>query len=226
MNAKNLTASLAVALLSATTLADTTQTGPNAYEIDAGVDFAITNIGASSWLLSWSDASGTFSDIEDPTITLTAGETYTFDNNVGFHIFVITDDTLPTSGTDGSFSRTTTDGSVIDAATLQPIADFTADPEPADDMISWTPSNDDAGDYWYTCRITGHTGMTGKIVIVQGAVPCPADLTGEGELNFFDVSAFLTAFSSMDPAADFNGDTYFDFFDVSAFLTAYTAGCP
>jgi len=56
--------------------------------------------------------------------------------------------------------------------------------------------------------------------------PCPADLSGDGVLNFFDVSAFLTAYNAMDPIADFNNDGLFNFFDVSAFLTAYNAGCP
>ena len=74
--------------------------------------------------------------------------------------------------------------------------------------------------------ITFHTGMVGKIVIVQGAPACTPDLTGDGQLNFFDVSAFLSAFSNMDAAADFNGDGQFNFFDVSAFLTAFAAGCP
>ena len=58
------------------------------------------------------------------------------------------------------------------------------------------------------------------------AVPCPADLTGDGSLDFFDVSAFLAAFGAMDPIADFTGDGTFDFFDVSAFLSAFGAGCP
>jgi len=56
--------------------------------------------------------------------------------------------------------------------------------------------------------------------------PCPADLNGDGNLNFFDVSAFLTAYNKMNPMADFNGDGAYDFFDVSEFLTAYNAGCP
>ncbi|MBL4699094.1 MAG: hypothetical protein JKX70_09710 [Phycisphaerales bacterium] len=59
-----------------------------------------------------------------------------------------------------------------------------------------------------------------------GAQSCPADLTGDGELNFFDVSAFLIAFANMDPAADFTGDGKFNFFDVSTFLTDFSAGCP
>ncbi|MBL4697192.1 MAG: hypothetical protein JKX70_00005 [Phycisphaerales bacterium] len=64
------------------------------------------------------------------------------------------------------------------------------------------------------------------VVSLLGGGECPADLTGDGELNFFDVSAFLTAFSAADPAADFTGDGEFNFFDVSAFLTAFSAGCP
>ena len=57
-------------------------------------------------------------------------------------------------------------------------------------------------------------------------VLCPADITGDGNLDFFDVSAFLSAFAAGDPIADFTGDGAFDFFDVSAFLAAFSAGCP
>ena len=55
---------------------------------------------------------------------------------------------------------------------------------------------------------------------------CIADITGDGILNFFDVSAFLNAFGSMNPIADLTGDGAFDFFDISAFLNAFNAGCP
>jgi len=55
---------------------------------------------------------------------------------------------------------------------------------------------------------------------------CAPDLNKDGDLNFFDVSAFLTAFGASDSAADFTGDGEFNFFDVSAFLTAFAAGCP
>lgn len=55
---------------------------------------------------------------------------------------------------------------------------------------------------------------------------CPADLTGDGTVNFFDVSAFLNAFAAQDPIADFTGDGLYNFFDVSAFLNAFAAGCP
>lgn len=61
---------------------------------------------------------------------------------------------------------------------------------------------------------------------VNSSPPCPPDLTGDGALNFFDISAFLTAFAAMDPVADFNNDGAFNFFDISEFLAAFSAGCP
>lgn len=63
----------------------------------------------------------------------------------------------------------------------------------------------------------------GTLGVIAG---CPADLTGNGVLDFFDISAFLNAFNAQDPAADFTGEGIFDFFDVSAFLAAFGAGCP
>lgn len=56
--------------------------------------------------------------------------------------------------------------------------------------------------------------------------PCPADINGDGNLNFFDVSMFLTAFNNGNPLADFNLDGELNFFDVSGFLTAFNGGCP
>lgn len=61
---------------------------------------------------------------------------------------------------------------------------------------------------------------------IAGGAGCAPDLTGDGELNFFDVSAFLSAFANGDAVADFTGDGEFNFFDVSAFLAAFGAGCP
>lgn len=54
---------------------------------------------------------------------------------------------------------------------------------------------------------------------------CESDQNLDGTLDFFDISAFLTAYGAMDPAADFNGDGQFDFFDISAFLVAFSGGC-
>jgi len=66
-----------------------------------------------------------------------------------------------------------------------------------------------------------------RLVMVEAICgPCPADLTGDGSLNFLDVSAFLSAFGSGNPIADFEPDGSFNFLDVSAFLAAFGAGCP
>jgi len=64
------------------------------------------------------------------------------------------------------------------------------------------------------------------VVSLLSEASCQADFTGDGELNFFDVSAFLGAFSAAQPDGDFNGDGSYNFFDVSAFLAAFSAGCP
>ena len=55
---------------------------------------------------------------------------------------------------------------------------------------------------------------------------CAADFNQDGVLDFFDVSAFISAFNAQDPGADLTGDGSFDFFDVSSFIGLYGAGCP
>ena len=69
-------------------------------------------------------------------------------------------------------------------------------------------------------------GTIGVFVATPVADACIADFDGNGELNFFDVSNFLSAFSIGDPAADLNDDGAFNFFDISLFLNAYAQGCP
>ncbi|MBX3323222.1 MAG: hypothetical protein KF757_09560 [Phycisphaeraceae bacterium] len=61
-----------------------------------------------------------------------------------------------------------------------------------------------------------------------GTVPCNiADFSSPyGVLDFFDVQAFLQAFSAQNPTADINKDCLFNFFDVQAYLQAFSAGCP
>ena len=54
---------------------------------------------------------------------------------------------------------------------------------------------------------------------------CAADLTGDGQLNFLDVSAFLSFYSAADVRGDINGDGSFNFLDVSLFLQIYSGTC-
>lgn len=55
---------------------------------------------------------------------------------------------------------------------------------------------------------------------------CPADMTNDRLLDFFDISAFIDAFAEHDSRADFTDDGQFDFFDVSKFLDLFAQHCP
>jgi subtilisin-like proprotein convertase family protein len=71
------------------------------------------------------------------------------------------------------------------------------------------------------------TGMLNQACVnISTSISCTPDLNGDGDLNFFDVSAFLSAYNDQDPSADFNADGLYNFFDVSQFLAAYADGCP
>ena len=66
------------------------------------------------------------------------------------------------------------------------------------------------------------------LAALVGDAPCSAAdfALPYGTLDFFDVLAFLGAFSNNDLAADMNSDDVLDFFDVLSFLTAFSEGCP
>ncbi len=56
---------------------------------------------------------------------------------------------------------------------------------------------------------------------------CPADITGDGAVNFFDLAAYLELFNTQDPAADLAPPFgVFNFFDLASYLDLYNAGCP
>ncbi|MBM4109330.1 MAG: hypothetical protein FJ255_11090 [Phycisphaerae bacterium] len=56
-------------------------------------------------------------------------------------------------------------------------------------------------------------------------IPCPADLTGDGVVDFNDLLAFLNLFNAGDPRADFNGDGTIDFNDFLAYMNLFNGGC-
>ena len=87
---------VAVALICFATpvLAETTQLGASVYRVSEGVTFTLSNSGSSSYLMSWPDAGGNFSNVADPTLLLAVGQTYTFRQTTSGHPFVITDDSL------------------------------------------------------------------------------------------------------------------------------------
>ncbi len=142
----------------------TTLVSPKVYSVTEGVTFSLANNGASDFLFSWVDPSGTpansFPNIADPTLRITIGQTYTFQRTSGSHPFAIMNSTISNFiiGTDGSYSRTTSDSNTITNATF-----LTANPAPAA-AVSWTPTT--TGDYFYTCSVGSHGGMTGKISVI------------------------------------------------------------
>lgn len=144
--------------------AATTLVSPSIYSVTEGVDFTIGNNGANDFLFNWTDPEGaspsSFSDIPDPTLILTRGQTYTFQRTTTAHPFAIMDNSAADfiDGTDGSYFRTTQSSTDINNATF-----LTADPSPAS-PITWTPSQN--GDFWYTCTVTFHPNMAGKITVI------------------------------------------------------------
>jgi hypothetical protein len=72
---------------------------------------------------------------------------------------------------------------------------------------------------------SGNTNVVDATITIGDPVVCPADINGDGLVDFGDVGAFVTAFSAQDPAADLNDDGVIDFGDVGTFVTAFSAGC-
>ncbi len=109
-----------------------------------------------------------------------------------------------------------------------------ADPNsPSAGTRSWLFYNpetnlEDLGNSPYILRMSEGPFPSAWMVRATGepASQCVADFNDDGALNFFDVSAFLSAFSSNDERADLNDDAMLNFFDVSLFLSAFTNGCP
>ncbi len=67
-------------------------------------------------------------------------------------------------------------------------------------------------------------GVDDLQIMSIGCASNPADLNGDGVVNFQDVSTFVALFTNQDLRADFNGDGILNFADVSAFVAAFGAG--
>ncbi|MCC5822087.1 MAG: hypothetical protein JJU44_02235 [Planctomycetes bacterium] len=56
---------------------------------------------------------------------------------------------------------------------------------------------------------------------------CPADINGDGLLNFFDVADFIALYNNQDPRADLAPPFgVWNFFDIAAYMALYNEGCP
>jgi len=79
------------------------------------------------------------------------------------------------------------------------------------------------------CGPEGFTPMgqlEAQLIGPGGGVPCPWDVNGDGQLNFFDISQIIIFFQNQDPRADLNHDGQWNFFDISIFLNGFLEGCP
>jgi len=82
------------------------------------------------------------------------------------------------------------------------------------------------GDGFVDAVVLDDFSSSASLLSVSLPPSCPADLTGEGILNFFDISTFITLFNANDPIADFHADGLFNFFDVADYIAAFNNGCP
>lgn len=86
--------------------------------------------------------------------------------------------------------------------------------------------DDGRGEAWI-CGQNGVVYQVGGLEPFQGGPCSPADFAQPfGVLNFFDVQAFLQAFSAHATSADMNSDGVHNFFDMQTFLSLFSAGCP
>jgi hypothetical protein len=89
-----------------------------------------------------------------------------------------------------------------------------------DMAVRISAAGSDSGDVWYIDDVA----VTEEFVVDPPS--CPADLDGNGLLNFFDISGFLNLFNAQDPVADWDNNGLYNFFDISSYLATFNAGCP
>jgi len=75
-------------------------------------------------------------------------------------------------------------------------------------------------------QVIGPEAFTEARRYFNGMKSCPADFQGDGRVNFFDISKFLTYYMNNDQLADMTQDNALDIDDVFAFIDAMNAGCP
>lgn len=90
--------------------------------------------------------------------------------------------------------------------------------------IAIDPNNDKT--FWIVGMYAKSFGWQTWIDSFTIETECPADLNADGVLDFFDISAFLSAYNNGDLSVDFIADGNLDFFDISAFLSLFSLGCP
>jgi hypothetical protein len=66
---------------------------------------------------------------------------------------------------------------------------------------------------------------TSRIFRIVNVLNCPAELTGDGQVDSGDLSLFIVAFLAQDALADSNCDGEVDSGDLALFIELFIAGC-
>lgn len=91
---------------------------------------------------------------------------------------------------------------------------------------SYTITDVDAGDVAnYRVVVTNSCGSVISDPALLTIGGCPADLTGDGVIDFGDYLEFLNLYDALDPRVDYNMDGVIDFLDYLEFLNYFDAGC-
>lgn len=167
-------------------------------------------------------------------LTIVGEHAYSLTQSSGISIYDVSDPTQPayvdvsysaTAG--GRFDLLGADGTmfVMDNPLLYQInlSDPSAPIRECWQYVGGTPVNIDI-DNQVLYVASAENGL--QIIDVAGFCGrCEADMTEDGEINFFDVARFITQFNASSLLADFTGENQVDFDDVTAFLDAYSSGC-
>lgn len=77
---------------------------------------------------------------------------------------------------------------------------------------------------WISWQAPWFQNVTQRSVICEGRL-CPADLNGDGSVDFADFLDFFNAYDNNLPLADINNDGSVDFADFLFFFNLYDSGC-
>jgi len=214
--------------------------------LDASVEF-VAVVGDYAYTTDFIDGIMQIFDISDPTTIESVGTYSGFDfvtdidavgtmvyvtDMLGLHILDASDPAAPTlvsftpSGNAKGISVLGNTAYIAGGPGL--VIYDVSDPSAPDQIGSYTTAQPSRG-----ISVLGDTAYLADdsfglqiVGLTDDCSDCPADFTGDGTLDIFDVFAFLDAFNASDPAADFTGDGEFDIFDIFDYLSAFNAGCP
>mgnify|MGYP001826032507 CR=1 FL=1 len=130
------------------------------YRVDQPTTFSLTNIGAEHYVFTWTD-DGATNSVNDPVLILSENVTYTFSRDSSSHPFGVVSGSMPTAvNFDFSLNR---DTASPESFILSNGAGLIGNPASQPNSVVWTP---EAGDYHYTCMVSSHPAMTGRIRVV------------------------------------------------------------